>query len=49
MIKQNSVQQVLDTAKVEEVLGDFITLRRFGANYKSNCPFHDEKIGRAHV
>jgi DNA primase len=43
MIKQNSVQQVLDTAKVEEVLGDFITLRRFGANYKSNCPFHDEK------
>ncbi|MBK8625948.1 MAG: hypothetical protein IPN86_10410 [Saprospiraceae bacterium] len=33
----------MNTAKVEEVIGDFINLRRRGVNMIGNCPFHDEK------
>ena len=33
----------MNTAKVEEVIGDFINLRRRGVNLIGNCPFHDEK------
>ncbi|MCQ2145257.1 MAG: DNA primase, partial [Bacteroidales bacterium] len=35
--------RVLDTVKVEEVIGDFVTLKRQGANYLACCPFHNEK------
>jgi DNA primase len=43
MIKQDSIQRVLDTARVEEVLSDYIHMKKRGANYMANCPFHDEK------
>jgi DNA primase len=33
----------MNTARVEEVIGDFIHLRRRGVNMIGNCPFHDEK------
>jgi DNA primase len=33
----------MNTARVEEVVGDFINLRRRGVNMIGNCPFHDEK------
>lgn len=33
----------MDTMRVDEVLGDFIHLKRSGSNLKGNCPFHDEK------
>lgn len=43
MITQKTIQEVMNTAKVEEVIGDFINLRRRGVNLIGNCPFHDEK------
>ncbi len=43
MIDQNTVNKILDTARIEEVIGDFVTLRKSGANYMGLCPFHDEK------
>ena len=43
MISQKSVQEILETAKVEEVIEDFVNLKRRGANMLGLCPFHNEK------
>ena len=43
MIPNETVVKILDTARVEEVVGDFVTLKRAGANYQACCPFHNEK------
>ncbi len=43
MITQKTVQEVMQTARVEDVIGDFIHLKRRGINLIGNCPFHDEK------
>ncbi|MEZ4986881.1 MAG: DNA primase [Saprospiraceae bacterium] len=43
MIKSGTVRDVIDTAKVEEVVGDFVSLRRRGSNLLGLCPFHNEK------
>ncbi len=43
MIPRETVEQILDTARIEEVVGDFVTLKRRGANYVACCPFHNEK------
>ena len=43
MITPKSIDEVKAAARVEEVLGEFIDLRRAGVNLKGPCPFHDEK------
>lgn len=43
MIDQKTVNKIMDTARIEEVVGDFVSLRKSGANYMGLCPFHDEK------
>ncbi|MCB0662569.1 MAG: DNA primase [Saprospiraceae bacterium] len=43
MIAPKTVQEVIDTAKIEEVVQDFVNLKRTGANMKGLCPFHNEK------
>jgi len=43
MIPRETVERILDSAKIEEVVGDFVTLKRRGANYIACCPFHNEK------
>ena len=43
MIPQETVNRILDLAQIEEVVGDFVTLKRAGATYKACCPFHNEK------
>jgi len=43
MISQSTIQNVLDAARVEEVIGDFIQLKKSGSNYKGLSPFSDEK------
>lgn len=43
MIPKDTVDRILDAARVEEVIGDFITLKRAGSSYKACCPFHNEK------
>lgn len=43
MISQSSIQNVLDAARVEEVIGDFIQLKKSGSNFKGLSPFTDER------
>ena len=43
MISQKTVQLILETARIEDVVGDFVTLKRRGANMMGLCPFHNEK------
>ena len=43
MIKPQDIQTILETARIEEVVGDFVTLKRRGVNYIGLCPFHNEK------
>lgn len=43
MIAPNSIEQLLNVAIVEDVVGDYVSLRRTGSRYKGLCPFHDEK------
>ena len=49
MIPQETVQKILDTARVEEVIGDYVALRRRGAEYWACCPFHNEKTPSFHI
>ena len=43
MITDEVKQQVLDAVRIEEVVGDFVTLKRRGTNLIGLCPFHNEK------
>lgn len=43
MINRESIQQVIGRTDVVEVIGQFVNLKRRGANYIANCPFHNEK------
>ena len=49
MIPQETVQLILDTARVEDVVGDFVTLKRRGSSLWACCPFHNEKTPSFHV
>ena len=43
MIDRLTVQRILDTAQIVDVVSDFVSLKRAGANYKGLCPFHDDR------
>ena len=43
MINQITIEKILDTADIADVVGEFVTLKRRGVNLMGNCPFHDEK------
>lgn len=43
MIDRQTVQQILDAVDIVDVVSDFVTLKRRGANYVGLCPFHNEK------
>ena len=43
MIDQATVDKIIDSANILEVVSDFVTLRKRGVNYVGLCPFHDEK------
>ena len=43
MISPNSIDQLLNAAIIEDVVGDYVNLKRSGSRFKGNCPFHDEK------
>ncbi len=43
MINRNTIDEILNVTRVEEVVGDFVNLRKRGANYIALCPFHNEK------
>ncbi len=43
MISKSTIDQVFETARVEEVIGDFVQLKKSGSNYKGLSPFSDER------
>jgi DNA primase len=43
LISQTTINNVFDTARVEEVIGDFVQLKKAGSNYKGLSPFTDER------
>ncbi len=43
MISKSSIDQVFETARVEEVIGDFVQLKKAGSNFKGLSPFSDER------
>ena len=49
MIPQDTIQKILDTARIEEVVADFVSLRKRGADWWGCCPFHNEKTPSFHV
>ncbi len=42
-IPKETVEQILQAAHIEEVVGEFVTLKKRGSNMWGNCPFHNEK------
>jgi DNA primase len=43
LISQNTIQQILSRIDIIDVVGNFVKLKKRGANYLGNCPFHHEK------
>ena len=43
MIPQQTIAQIFETARVEEVVGDYVQLKKKGTNLWGLCPFHNEK------
>lgn len=43
LITQNTIQQILSRLDIVEVIGSFVKLKKRGANYLGNCPFHNER------
>lgn len=43
MINKQTIQTIFETARVEEVVGEFVNLKKRGVNYIGLCPFHNEK------
>lgn len=43
MISKEIIQSIIDTARIEEVISDFVNLKKRGSNYVGLCPFHNEK------
>lgn len=43
MIAQESIEEVYATAQVEDVVNEFVNLKKSGSNLKGLCPFHNEK------
>ena len=44
MIPKETIDEIFEAAKIEEVVSDFVTLKKRGANLLGLCPFHNEKI-----
>ncbi|MDB9963768.1 DNA primase [Vicingaceae bacterium] len=43
MIPKETVNQIIETARIDEVVGDWVNLKKRGANMLGLCPFHNEK------
>src|SRR5690606_39215535 len=49
MIKRETIEKVLDAARIDEVVGDFVDLKKRGTSLLGSCPFHNEKTPSFHV
>ena len=43
MIDRATIDKIMDATNIVDVVGEFVTLRKSGVNYKGLCPFHDDK------
>ena len=43
MIDRVTIDKIMDATNIVDVVGEFVTLRKAGVNYKGLCPFHDDK------
>ena len=43
MISQKTIDKIFSTIRVEEIIGEYVQLKRAGSNFKGLSPFHDEK------
>ena len=49
MINRDTIDKIMETARIEEVVGDFVNLKKRGTSLIGNCPFHGEKTPSFHV
>lgn len=49
MIDRATVERIKEAANIVDVVSEFVTLRKSGANYKGLCPFHNEKTPSFYV
>ncbi|WP_113636817.1 DNA primase [Nubsella zeaxanthinifaciens] len=49
MITAETIEKIKETARIEEVVGDFVHLKKRGTSLIGNCPFHGEKTPSFHV
>ena len=49
MINKETIQRIMDASRIEEVIGEFVSLKKRGANHIGCCPFHNEKTPSFYV
>lgn len=49
MIPKDTVDKIIETSRIEDVVGDFVSLKRRGTSMIGLCPFHNEKTPSFHV
>ncbi len=49
MIPKETVDKIIETSRIEEVVGDFVSLKRRGTSMIGLCPFHNERTPSFHV
>lgn len=49
MISKETKDKIIETARIEEVVGDFVELKKRGTSLIGNCPFHNEKTPSFYV
>lgn len=49
MIDQSTIDRILDAAKIEDVVSEFVSLKKRGSNYIGLCPFHNDKTPSFYV
>ena len=49
MIHKEDIDKIFEAARVEDVVADYVTLKKRGVNLIGRCPFHDEKTPSFYV